>query len=83
MKLMANTAQQNYKKYIAINTQGQSILFARMQKALYRMLKSALLFYKKLVTKLELNGFKINPYGPCIMNKMVKGHQLTISMWMI
>ena len=23
-------------------------------------------------------GFKINPYGPCVANKMVNGHQMTI-----
>ena len=23
-------------------------------------------------------GFKINPYNPCISNKMVNGHQMTI-----
>ena len=23
-------------------------------------------------------GFKINPYDPCVLNKMVNGHQMTI-----
>ena len=41
------------------------------------MLKSALLFYKKLRGDLESAGFKINPYNPCVANKMVNGSQMT------
>ncbi len=42
------------------------------------MMKSALLFYRKLVADLRSIGFELNPYDPCIANKMVDGHQLTI-----
>jgi hypothetical protein len=42
------------------------------------MIKSALLFYKKLVGKLRNMGFEINPYNPCVANKMVNGSQMMI-----
>ncbi len=42
------------------------------------MLKSALLFYQKLVADLTSLGFELNPYDPCIANKTVKGKQLTV-----
>jgi hypothetical protein len=42
------------------------------------MMKSALLFYKKLVGELQSMGFEINPYNPCIANKMVNGSQMMI-----
>jgi hypothetical protein len=42
------------------------------------MMKSALLFYKKLVGELQSMGFEINPYNPCVANKMVNGSQMTI-----
>ena len=42
------------------------------------MLKSALLFYKKLVSELKLMGFTINPYDPCVANKTVSGRQITV-----
>ena len=42
------------------------------------MMKSALLFYKKLVGELRSMGFEINPYDPCVANKMVNGSQMTI-----
>ncbi len=50
----------------------------KMQKALYGLLRSALLFYKKLVADLESDGFVLNPYDPCVANKVVGGKQMTI-----
>ncbi len=43
------------------------------------MLKSALLFYRKLVSDLTHMGFVLNPYDPCVANKIVNGNQLTVS----
>jgi hypothetical protein len=42
------------------------------------MMKSALLFYRKLVADLTSLGFEINPYDPCVANKIVRGKQLTV-----
>jgi len=42
------------------------------------MMKSALLFYRKLVSELQEMGFTINPYDPCVANKTVNGTQMTI-----
>ena len=36
------------------------------------------MFYKKLVEDLEAYGFRINPYGPCVANKMIGGKQITL-----
>jgi hypothetical protein len=57
---------------------GKSVLYLRLQKALYGMMKSALLFYRKLVSELREMGFTINPYDPCVANKTVNGTQMTI-----
>ena len=38
-----------------------------------------MLFYEKLVTNLQQEGYKINPYNPCVANKMIDGAQYTIS----
>ena len=35
------------------------------------ILRSSLLFYRKIRGELEAYGFKINPYDPCVVNKMV------------
>ncbi len=41
-------------------------------------MKSALLFYRKLVADLISFGFEINPYDPCIANKVIDGKHMTI-----
>ena len=41
-------------------------------------MKSALLFYHKVVADLCSMGFELNPYDPCVANKMMDGHQMTI-----
>ena len=45
-ELMVLAAPQIYWKYVTMDVKGQSVLFMKLQKALYGMLKSALLFYK-------------------------------------
>ena len=54
------------------------MLYVRLSKALYGMLRAALLFYKRLRSNLEGMGFEVNPYDPYVVNKMVNGKQITI-----
>ena len=46
--------------------------------ALYGCLRSALLFYRKLLRDLQSQGFELNPYDPCVVNKMVNGTRHTV-----
>jgi hypothetical protein len=41
-------------------------------------MKAALLFWKLLLSKLELWGFEINPYDWCVADKIINGKQCTI-----
>ena len=66
-----------YRQFVSYDT-GNPVLYVRLQKALYGCLKSALLFYKKLVGDLEAYGFRINPYDLCVANKMIGGKQITM-----
>ncbi len=50
----------------------KQVLYLHLQKALYGMMKSALLLYRKLVKELEEMGFEINPYDPCVANKLIE-----------
>ena len=77
-ELMEMVAPQIYRRYVVTDSRGESILFVKLQKALYGMLKSALLFYKKLAVDLVSHGFKINPYDPCVVTKDIQGKQMTI-----
>jgi hypothetical protein len=76
-KLMAKTDPKLYRKYL-IDEKGKKVLSLCLQKALYGMMKSALLFYRKLISELKGMGFEVNPYVPCVANKMINGSQMTV-----
>jgi hypothetical protein len=76
-ELMAKTDPKLYRKYL-IDEKGKKVLYLRLQKALYGMMKSALLFYRKLISELKGMGFEVNPYDPCVVNKMVNGSQMMV-----
>ena len=42
-------------------------------------MQSALLFYKKLHGELENYGFEVNPYDPCVANKIINGTEMTVT----
>ncbi len=42
------------------------------------MMKSAILFYWKLVADLQSIGFEIDPYDPCVANKIINDQQMTL-----
>jgi hypothetical protein len=76
---MVKAAPNIYRKYITLDANNQPILYVKLQKALYGCLRSALLFYEKLVGDLKSQGFELNPYDPCVANKIINGHQFTLA----
>ena len=64
----------------ATKENGITVIYLEILRALYGMIKSPLLFYRKLRKDLEEAGFKINPYDICVANKLVNGKQFTV-MW--
>jgi hypothetical protein len=76
-ELMVQAAPSIYCKYVTSNAKGKPVLYVQLKKAVYGMMKSALLFYRKLVADLKLLGYKVNPYDPCMANKMINGQQMT------
>ena len=56
-----------YQDYVLYEGKNK-ILYVEMKKALYRMLQSSLLYYKKFRKDLEGIGFVVNPYDPCVAN---------------
>jgi hypothetical protein len=76
--MLLNLDEEKYQPFV-LHKGNNKILFVVMQKALYGMLQSALLYYKKFKKDIEQIGFKINPYDPCVANGMINGHQHTIT----
>ena len=77
LEMMVVADPELYRPFVSYET-GKPVIYFRLQKALYGYLKSALLFYEKLVGDLEAYRFRINPYDPCVANKMICGKQLTV-----
>ncbi len=44
----------------------------------YGIMVAALLYYKKFVINLKSKEFKLNPYDPCVADKIVEGKQITV-----
>ena len=67
-----------YQQYVYYE-RGQKILYVHILRAIYGMLISGILFYKKFRTSIEKIGYKVNPYDPCVANKTINNKQHTIS----
>jgi hypothetical protein len=63
-----------------MDAKNQPVLYVKLQKALYGYLRSALLFYLKFVGDIESQGFELNPYDPCVANKVIHGKKF-IGVW--
>ncbi len=55
------------------------VIYVRMVKALYGLIIASLLYYKKFKKDIETIGFKVNPYDPCVANRLVNGKQHTVT----
>jgi hypothetical protein len=78
-KLMVQIDPKLYQKYITTSFKDKLMLYIYLSKALYGLLQSALLFYCKLRSKLEEFSLKVNPYDPCVANKMINGRQMMVT----
>jgi hypothetical protein len=71
-------ADNEYKKFITYEGSNK-VMYMQLSKALYGCMKSAIIWYNTFTTTLKDLGFRLNPYDPCIANKMINGHQCTIA----
>ena len=76
-EIMVKVDTKIYRKLVITDSKGNMLLYVEMKKAFYRMIKSALLFYMKMVGHLIISGFKINPYNPCVRKMFLGGEHIT------
>jgi hypothetical protein len=55
-EMMVQIALQVYMKYVTVDRKGMKILYVKLQKALYWLMRSSLLFYRKLWKNLRSTG---------------------------
>ena len=67
-----------YSKMISTERKGRMVLYMKMQKSLYGILKSSLLFYHNLIGDKTRESFEINPYDPCVMKQVVGGGKMIV-----
>jgi hypothetical protein len=67
-----------YTSYVSRYKKGSKQLLIQYQNALYGTMVASLLYYRKFVKSLTDSGFIINPYDPCVANKIIEGKQMTI-----
>lgn len=78
-ELMVRVNPKIYRRYVTTDKKGTPILYVQLYKSMYGLLRSALLFYRKLRAELEAVGFVVNPYDPCVANRISDcGHQQTV-----
>jgi hypothetical protein len=68
-EMMVNIAPQIFRRYITVDKAGTKVLYVKLQKALYGLMRASLFFYKNLRKELENFGFMINLYDPSMANK--------------
>jgi hypothetical protein len=76
--ILVKIAPHVYKSYVTTDKKGTKQLLVQCQNALYGTMVVSLLYYRKFTKSLTSVGFEINPYDPCVANKIVDGTQMTI-----
>ena len=77
-EMMVRIDESMYQKKVNYSKNGVHMLYVRLSKALYGLLRAAVLFYKCLRSDVEDRGFVVNLYDPCVANKILDGAQLTV-----
>ena len=72
VNMLVQTDPEKYGPNV-VYEKGKKVLYLEVLKPIYGMLQSALLSYIKMRKYLETDGFKLNPYGPCVANNITEG----------
>jgi hypothetical protein len=78
VEILVEIAPDVYKSYVSKDKKGSKQFLVQCQNALYGTIVASLLYYRKFVKSLTDVDFLINPYDPCVANKMIEGEQMTI-----
>jgi hypothetical protein len=60
-EMMVQIAPQGYRKFVTVNRKGTPILYVKLQKALYGLMRASLLFCRNLRKELEQYGLQDKP----------------------
>ena len=75
VELLVQLEPTMYQKYVTTGPNGEPILYVRLLKALYGLLRLALLFYKKLRGDLEKWVLRLTRTTPAWLTKDLMGYK--------
>jgi hypothetical protein len=78
VEILVEIAPVMYKPFVSRNKKGVTQLLVQFQNALYSTMVASMLYYRKYVKSLMDIDFAINLYDPCVANKTIECHQMTI-----
>ncbi len=76
--VLVKVAPKVYGPYVSIDKHGRKQLLVECLNAIYGTMVVSLLYYRKFTRSLRNQGYTMNPYDPCVWNKLIKGKQITI-----
>jgi hypothetical protein len=76
--VLVKVAPRVYSPYVSTDKQGRKQLLVEFLNAIYGMMVASLLYYCKFTRSLKNQGFVMNPYDPCVWNKIIEMKQITI-----
>jgi hypothetical protein len=78
--ILVEIAPEAYTSYVSQDKKGNKQLLVQRHKALYGTMVTSLLYYQKFVKSVTDIDFIINPFDPCVANKIIEGKQMNICM---
>jgi len=75
--MLVNISPDLYTGHVVYEN-GKKVMYVSVLRAIYGMLISAILFYRKFWKDLEEIDFIFNPYDSCVANRIINGKQHTI-----
>jgi hypothetical protein len=76
--VLMKVAPKVYGPYVATDKQGRKQLLVECFNAIYSTMVASLLYCRKFTRSLKNQGYTMNPYDPCVWNKIVEKKQITI-----
>ncbi len=70
---LVKVAPKVYASYVVTNSKGVNSLLVECYNAIYGNMVAGLLYYRKFLSSLKNRGFTVNPYDPCIWNRVIVG----------
>jgi hypothetical protein len=76
--MLVEIALDTYKPYVSVKHNCVKTLIVRCHNAIYGTMVASIQYYRKFTKSLFDKGFSLNPYDPCVANKTIDGHQMSI-----